>query len=253
MRSSAVTASGISKCSAWIGTEPCVASILFITGTDTGAGKTLVTASFLYWMRKQGMDVLAMKPFCSGSREDVRLLQAIQPGELSDPEANPFFFRKPLAPLVAARQKGKVVRSREVLDRIHKIAARCEILLVEGAGGLLSPLGEKLTAAELIRDLKAHVCVVAANKLGTINHTLLTARTLASFARKSVSVILTQTARNTDRSAASNRSLIAELLSPIPVWSLPYLGAEASSLRAIERNFRRTRHVWAALARSLHK
>jgi len=230
-----------------------VARILFITGTDTGVGKTLVTASLLHWLRRQGMDALAMKPFRSGSREDVRLLQAVQPGQLKDQEANPFFFRKPLAPLVAARAERRIIRLREALDRIRRIAARCDLLLVEGAGGLLAPLGEGFAAGELIRDLKAQVCVAAANKLGTINHTLLTARALASFSRKSVSVILTTTTRSVDSSAASNESMIAELLAPIPVWSLPYLGTEVSSVRMIERNFRRTAKVWAALLDSLQK
>jgi dethiobiotin synthetase len=199
------------------------------------------------------MDALAMKPFCSGSREDVHLLQAVQPGQLEDQEANPFFFRKPLAPLVAARAGRRIIRLREALDRIRRIAARCDLLLVEGAGGLLAPLGEGFTAAELIRDLKAHVCVVAANKLGTINHTLLTARALASFSRKSVSVILTATTRRVDSSSASNESMIAGLLSPIPVWSLPYLGKDASSARKIQGNFHRTAKVWAALLDSLQK
>ena len=230
-----------------------VPRILFITGTDTGVGKTVVTASLLHWMRRQGMDALAMKPFCSGSREDVRLLQAVQPGQLQDQEANPFFFREPVAPLVAARKERSVIRLREALDRIRRVAARCDLLLVEGAGGLLAPLGEGFTAAELIRDLKAHACVAAANKLGTINHALLTARTLASFSPRSVCVIMTQTSGKADRSARTKAVMIAELLSPIPVWSLPYLGKEASSVRMIERNLRRSNKVWAALLDSLQR
>jgi dethiobiotin synthetase len=193
-----------------------------------------------------------MKPFCSGSRKDVNLLQSIQPGKFGDAEVNPFFFRKPIAPLIAARQGRRLVHLAEVLDAIEKVASRGELLLVEGAGGLLTPLGEQFTAVEVIRDLKAHVCIVAANKLGVINHTCLTTQALAPFAKKSMTVVLTRTTRTGDASTASNRAIIAELLSPRPVLSLPYLGSRASSLRTIAQNSRRTARTWKALFESLH-
>src|SRR5205823_6159208 len=77
---------------------------IFITGTDTGVGKTVLTACLLHHLLQSGMDVLAMKPFCSGSRADVDLLQALQGSRLPDQEMNPFYFSDPVAPLVAARQ-----------------------------------------------------------------------------------------------------------------------------------------------------
>src|SRR2546426_834034 len=95
------------KCSAWTGTRRRVAKILFVTGTDTGVGKTLVVASLLYHLRQRDVSALAMKPFCSGSRADVQLLQRIQDGAVTNEEANPFYFREPVAPLVAARKTGR--------------------------------------------------------------------------------------------------------------------------------------------------
>ncbi len=181
----------------------------------------------------------------------MRLLQSIQPGQLSDAEINPFFFRKPVAPLIAARQTNKSIQLTAVLAAIGKTASRCDLLLVEGAGGLLSPLGEGFTAAELIRDLQADVCIVAANKLGTINHTCLTARTVAPFAKKSLTVTLSRTGPKSDASMATNKAIITEMLSPLPVWSLPYVGSRASSAPSIERNARRLSPVWAALFASV--
>ena len=155
-----------------------MAKILFVTGTDTGVGKTLVTASLLHHLRASGTRALAIKPFCSGMRSDVRLLQSIQAGEISDQEANPYYFRLPVAPLIAARKLGKKITIDQVIDRIKTVEAKCDRLLVEGAGGLLSPLGWKFSAADLIARLRCDVCVVAANKLGVLNHVLLTVRAL---------------------------------------------------------------------------
>ena len=79
--------------------------IIFITGTDTGVGKTLLTGLLLHHLRQSGCHALAMKPFCSGSRADAEFLHAVQDGELTLDEINPFFFAEPLAPLVAAREQ----------------------------------------------------------------------------------------------------------------------------------------------------
>ena len=95
--------------------------IIFITGTDTGVGKTLLTALLLHHLRQTGVRALAMKPFCSGGRADVKLLQSLQPGELSDEEMNPFFFKEPIAPLIAAEKNHRIIRLKEVIDRIKHI------------------------------------------------------------------------------------------------------------------------------------
>jgi dethiobiotin synthetase len=220
---------------------------LFITGTDTGVGKTLVTASFLFWLRHNGIRARAVKPFCSGSRADVRLLQSIQPGELKDAAVNPFFFRQPVAPLVAAQRTGRRVTRGQVVTHIRRLAPGLEILLVEGAGGLLSPLGQRFTARELIGDLNASVCLVAADRLGTINHTLLTVEALRSQKLKTLAVLLTQVSRRADVSVRTNGDVLAEMLRPIPVLRLPYLGPKASTLKSVHRHAKRTGAVWKKL------
>ena len=220
---------------------------LFITGTDTGVGKTVVTASFLFWLRHNGITARAVKPFCSGSCADVRLLQSIQPGELKDDAINPFFFRPPVAPLVAAKRTGRKVTRGQVVTHIRRLAPGLEILLVEGAGGLLSPLGQRFTARELIEDLNASVCVVAADRLGTINHTLLTVEALRNQNLKTAAVVLTRVSRSADLSTRTNGEVLAELLHPIPVLRLPYLGPRASTLKSVRKHAKGTSAVWEKL------
>ena len=123
-----------------------VKKIIFVTGTDTGVGKTVLTALLLAHLRGQGRDALAMKPFCSGSRGDARLLHGLQDGCLTLDEVNPFYYDKPVAPAAAPRR----VPFPDALARIRALANRCEVLLIEGAGGLLAPLGDDYTARELI-------------------------------------------------------------------------------------------------------
>ena len=152
--------------------------IIFVTGTDTGVGKTLLTASLLFHLRQSGVSALAMKPFCSGGTADVDLIQAIQGGDPPREEVNPFYFPEPVAPLIAARKRRQRIRLSQVLRAIARMDKRCECLIVEGSGGLLVPLGEGFTVADVIANLECDVVVVGKNKLGTLNHTLLTVEAL---------------------------------------------------------------------------
>jgi dethiobiotin synthetase len=204
------------------------ARIIFVTGTDTGVGKTLFTALALCHLRSCGFRALAMKPFCSGGLGDVRLLQSLQPGELSDREMNPFYYRAPLAPLIAAPRRR--VALADVSARLRQVAVRCEVLLVEGSGGLLVPLGPGLTAADVIAELKCEVVIVARNRLGTINHTLLTVAALASRGLKSRNTKTVMMSEDRpDLASGSNPAALRRLLNPGRVTILPYLGRKAAT------------------------
>ncbi len=190
-----------------------------------------------------------MKPFCSGSRDDVRLLQAVQRSEIDDDEANPFYFTEPVAPLVAARKTGKKIPLQRVVEAIMRLDRRCDYLIVEGAGGLMAPLGPNYSAADLIEKLDCGVCVVAANKLGAINHSLLTLRLLQKITSRPVRLLLTQLTSRSDAAMRTNRAVISELAAPVSVLALPYLGRRASTLPSIQRNHTRTAGVWEELFR----
>src|SRR6266700_3692182 len=103
------------------------ARIIFITGTDTGVGKTVLTGLLLCHLRQNGCHALAMKPFCCGSRADVGLLHRLQDGELAPDEINPFYFPEPLAPFVAGRKQRRSIRLQTVLDGIRRLAGRGEL------------------------------------------------------------------------------------------------------------------------------
>jgi dethiobiotin synthetase len=213
-----------------------VGRILFITGTGTGVGKTVLTALLLRHLREEGHDALAMKPFCSGSRRDARLLQRLQKEDLTLAQTNPFFFDRPLAPWVAARENhGARISLRRALRAIRRLSQRAEFLLVEGCGGVLAPLGDHYAAADLISLLRCETVLVAPNCLGTINHTLLAAKYMQSVGVKEFKIVM-MPERKPDLSSRSNINAIRELLPGIGVFSMPHLGGDASKLAGVKRN-----------------
>jgi dethiobiotin synthetase len=182
-----------------------------------------------------------MKPFCSGGLGDVHLLQSLQRGELSDEEMNPFYFRQPLAPLVAAR-KNQRIRLGDVVSHVNKIGRKCKRLLIEGSGGLLVPLGENFTVADLIGALDCSVIVAARNRLGTINHTLLTVKHLQSMGIRphAVTVVLMASAKP-DLSSKTNPRTLAKLLAPARVLSVPNLGKNSMGAAKIAAHYLKAR------------
>ena len=148
--------------------------VVFVTGTNTGAGKTILTALLLAHLRSNGVHALAMKPVETGGRRDARLLHALQRDEVSLEEVNPFWFREPLAPSIAARRTGRCLVKQEVLNNVRTLRGRCDLLLIEGAGGLLSPLAKNWSGLDMIKAMKAEVVVATRNELGVINHARLT-------------------------------------------------------------------------------
>ncbi len=202
-------------------TRPARSDIIFITGTDTGVGKTVLTALLLQQLRMNGMHALAMKPFCTGTRDDVEILRAIQGDELPERLLNPFFYAEPVAPWLAARNSGKTVRLASVISRIDEAKRRCQMLLVEGAGGLLSPLGSHFTALNLISELDCRIAVVAPNRVGCINQIALVAHALATTGLPVPKVILMEQ-ESPDESARSNQKAIRLWKPRIPLLTLPF-------------------------------
>jgi dethiobiotin synthetase len=221
-----------------------MARTIFVTGTDTGVGKTVFAASLVYVLRSQKVNALGMKPFCSGSRDDITVLQSVQPGALSAEEVNPFYFHDPVAPLAVLREARRNIALKEVLAKIRHAQKKADVLVIEGSGGLMVPLGEGYTVADLIRALKCEVVVVSRNKLGTINHTLLTVNALKRLKPKKVSVVLMERGTG-DASTAANFGILRELVSPVPILSYPFLGHKRMRLRAFRGSARILKKVLA--------
>jgi len=156
---------------------------LFITATDTGVGKTYVTAMIARALCDAGRSVGAYKPVCSGAEigadgsaswGDVSTLTAAIGGPIDALRVCPLRLRAPLAPNVAARRENAEIDFQQLCEGAHWWRGRVEILLVEGVGGLLCPLTARETIADLAATLNYPLLVVARLGLGTINHTLLT-------------------------------------------------------------------------------
>lgn len=226
-----------------------LARIIFITGTDTGVGKTLLTGLLLHHLRQSGCHALAIKPFSSGSTADTEFLRAIQAGELTPREITPFFFAEPLAPLLAARRHHRSIRLPEVLRPIRRIAGRCQCLLIEGIGGLLVPLGQGFTVRDLIAKLDCEVIVVSRNRLGTINHTILTIAALQPIGIKQLKTVI-MASPQPDSSSRSNPRILAELLAPTPVFPLAFLGGNPLRLNALKKSEKKVKRTLAQILNS---
>jgi len=155
---------------------------LFITGTDTGVGKTFVASAIVRQLRQQGVQVGAYKPAVSGSDPgpegpiwgDVELLHSALGGAYPREAICPQRFEAPLAPPVAARLEGREVDARRLVEGAAWWNERVDLLIVEGAGGWLSPIAEHVSVADVAHELGFPIVIVARLSLGTINHTLLT-------------------------------------------------------------------------------
>lgn len=222
--------------------------IIFVTGTDTGVGKTLVAALLLHHLRASGVSALAIKPFCSGGKEDVRLLQALQPREMTETLMNPFYFAEPVAPLVAARKNRTTITIEQVLEAIRNAQELCDCLIVEGAGGVLVPLGEDFDIADVIAQLNCETIVVGRNKLGTINHTLLSIEALENRGVKRLKVILCDE-RTKDFSSETNLEIIVAKAVNIGVFLLPHFGQNANELEAVKTISKKIKKTLAEILR----
>ena len=216
---------------------------LFITGTDTEVGKTYVAALIAGALRKQGHVVGVYKPVASGCRlrrarlvsDDAETLwkAAGRPGDLS--KVCPQMFRAPLAPHLAAAKEGRRVDPKELRAGARYWQARSEIVLVEGAGGLMSPLTDDEYNADLAYDLGYSLVIVVPNRLGAINQALQTLITAATF-RDGLAIaglVLNQPAASSraDLSVATNgRELAERSVAPL----LAEVGYRATSIGGVD-------------------
>jgi len=185
---------------------------IFITGTDTGCGKTFVTVKLAEYFSSQGLNVGVMKPISTGpaKEDDARYLKKIL--KLKDPLKliNPIHLKHPLAPLPAARLENRKLKIESIFKAYRKLAKLHDLVLIEGIGGVLVPIAEKYCVADLIKELKLPVIIVARAGLGTINHTLLTIEALR---RRKIPImgIIISGYRGKGLSEQSNADLIRQL------------------------------------------
>ena len=200
----------------------------FITGTDTGVGKTFVTALLARALRRAGLDTVALKPICSGDRGDAEILRAACDGELGLDEVNPLWFQMPVAPLMAARHEGRTISIPVLETWFRSVSAGRKSVLVEGAGGWLAPITKEALVADLAVALGLPVIVVVANRLGCVNHTLLTIGSIRARGLECRGIILNSLPRESAGSALGNRQMLEEFT------DVPILFEITPGQRAIE-------------------
>ncbi|TSA36016.1 MAG: dethiobiotin synthase [Verrucomicrobiaceae bacterium] len=182
----------------------------FVTGTDTGVGKTFATSLLTRALRRAGLDTIALKPLCSGDRGDAEILRSAAGDELSIDEVNPLWFQSPVAPLAAARKEDRKVSVPALVDWFGKVSAGRKSVLVEGAGGWLVPVADGALIADLCAALSLPVILVAANRLGCVNHVLLTIESIRSRGLECRGIILNTIQETSDEATRTNRGLFEE-------------------------------------------
>lgn len=196
--------------------------IWFVTGTDTGVGKTVLTLLLTHWLASEGRNVRAVKPFCSGGRDDAKRLFQAQSGRVPLDQINPWHFRRPLTPWLAARSEGRRIRLSAVVRFLRQSVPAAGELVVEGAGGVLSPLGEGFAARELITALRAIPIVVCPNRLGAINQVRLVMAALPAGTARRARIVLFDPCR-ADPSTRSNALVLGNILETERIHRLPWL------------------------------
>ena len=205
---------------------------IFVTGTDTGVGKTTVSCGIVAALARRRLRVGVFKPVetgcvagTSGSPlpEDARRLTYFSDCRLDLTTVCPYRLREPLAPLVAGAREGIRIDVDALATHYKGIAAAHDVTLVEGAGGLLVPMTPTATYAELAATLPVHVVVVVGSRLGAINHALLTMRYAATIGLPVLGYVINFLNATPDVAAQTNVAVLTDWLGP-PLGVVPYLG-----------------------------
>ncbi|HUN71265.1 MAG TPA: dethiobiotin synthase [Steroidobacteraceae bacterium] len=213
----------------------------FVTGTDTGVGKTVVSAALTRALVARGLRVAVMKPVASGSDptpegpRNSDALALIAAGNVPAPYelVNPYCFLPPISPHIAAREAGAAIDLSLLRARCDSLAAAADCVIVEGAGGWLAPLSDTATMADLAAALSLPVLLVVGLRLGCLNHALLTRESLSTRGIPFAGWIANAIDPNLDRAAANLATLEMRFGAP-PLACVPFLDREerAPDLRA---------------------
>lgn len=207
---------------------------IFVTGTDTGVGKTFVTAAAAAALARMGRRVAVLKPVetgCMPDPEDALALAAAAADTSPLADLCPYRLPDPLAPMLAAERAGVAIDVDALLALVRRRAAETDVLLVEGAGGLLVPLTRTTSFADFAVRAAARVMLVVGSRLGAINHALLTLEALAARDLDVAGYVVNRLAGRDDLAVATNESLLAALTATRRIGTIPWR-ADAPALLA---------------------
>lgn len=210
---------------------------LFVTGTDTGVGKTFVACGLALALRDGGRRVSVMKPVETGvasEPEDAVRLRAAAADPAPLDAVCPWRFRAPLAPSEAARAEGTSIDVDALVARVLARRRAADALLVEGAGGLLVPIRDRVTWLDVLARTGLDLLIVAANRLGVVNHTALTARVARAAGIPVRGFVLSHPTPPADPSCARNAETIAELTGLPCLAVVPHAPRPADTVHAFD-------------------
>ena len=191
---------------------------IFITATDTGAGKTYFTSLLVRGLRAAGVDAVGFKPFCCGDRDDADRLYEACDGAVELGLINPVWLRVPAAPYTAAFVENRTLDVATALDAFQTLSSRHAFVVVEGVGGWRVPLTDQMCLSDFAAQLALPVAVVAANRLGALNHTQLTVDAVAARGSVCAGVVLNEPgSEEPDPARITNLGVLEQLLA-VPVW-----------------------------------
>lgn len=216
---------------------------LFITGTDTDVGKTYVAAGLAVTLRKMNIDVGIMKPFAAGTpqkkgykSEDIEILS--NAAQVSDPESlvNPQFFKMAASPYTASKELKVKANVKLIFNSFKKLSKLHSMLLVEGMGGIMTPILKNYFVTDLIKDMKIPCVIVTRSKVGTVNHTIMTVKMCNKYQIPIKGIII----NNFDTDGYKIKSLKRDLenLTGVPILgTIPYI--ENLSDDSLYKNFKK--------------
>jgi dethiobiotin synthetase len=215
---------------------------VFITGTDTGVGKTFVAVKLIEAMKNKGLKVCPMKPVESGCRirkdrlipeDTVKMLKASGLKESID-VVNPYRLRHPLAPSIAAEIEGVRINKKKIFLAYNRLLSKYDVTIVEGAGGIMVPIYKNYLFLNLVEELNLPVVIVSRPSLGTINHTLLTIEALKNKKLNILGVIINYSARIKKGLPERTNPEVIEKLGRVPLLDIvPYSQKTTPQLRRI--------------------
>ncbi len=210
---------------------------VFVTGTDTGVGKTLVAAGIAGAMRKDGIDVGVMKPIATGIPQqngfrssDAELLAKISGSKDPENEINPVFLPLEASPLAASRALNIDIKADEIFSAFKRLSDKHDFVVVEGIGGVMVPVKQNYFVIDMIKEMNLPVLIVSRAALGTLNHTVLTVTACKEYDLNIAGIVL-NCVRNDNFAEKTANELIHDLTEIFVIGSIPFVdGLDASNM-----------------------